>query len=168
MVSTAADDWRTVEWGDAVRFRVPAHWTPAVEEREGMDVLTFRPADSGGDSGGGTLNVLVDERSPAAGQSAEAVLHEMALRFVRPDDARASDRTVEDRADGVRLAQAAMVTEEDGRVESHYLWLLGRVNGGRVGVAMFSYTLPANLDGREPHVSTLAALDAAIRAAVLL
>ena len=167
-----ADGWRTVEWGDAVRFRVPGHWAPAVEEREGMDVLTFRPADSvgdsGGDSGGGTLNVLVDERTPAAGQSAEAVLQEMALRFVRPDDARASDRTVEDRADGVRLAQAAMVTEEDGRVESHYLWLLGRVDGGRVGVAMFSYTLPANLDGQEPHVSTLAALDAAIRAAELL
>ncbi|HYH21448.1 MAG TPA: hypothetical protein VD995_22805 [Azospirillum sp.] len=159
-----ADDWRTVEWGDAVRFRVPAHWAPAVEEREGMDVLTFRPADSVG----GTLNVLVDERTPAAGESAEAVLQEMALRFVRPDDTRASDRTVEDRADGARLAQVAMVTEEDGRVESHYLWLLGRVDGGRVGVAMFSYTLPARLDGQEPHVSTLAALDAAIRAAVLL
>lgn len=159
-----ADDWRTIEWGDAVRFRVPAHWAPAVEEREGMDVLTFRPADSAG----GTLNVLVDERAPATGESAEAVLQEMALRFVRPDDARASDRTVEDRADGARLAQVAMVTEEDGRAESHYLWLLGRVRGGRVGVAMFSYTLPADLDGREPHVSTLAALDAAIRAAVLL
>jgi hypothetical protein len=159
-----ADDWRTVEWGDAVRFRVPAHWAPAVEEREGMDVLTFRPADTAG----GTLNVLVDERAPAVGESADAVLQEMALRFVRPDDARASDRTVEDRTDGARLAQVAMVTEEDGRAESHYLWLLGRVRGGRVGVAMFSYTLPADLDGREPHVSTLAALDAAIRAAVLL
>ncbi|HEY0835699.1 MAG TPA: hypothetical protein VGE72_17485 [Azospirillum sp.] len=159
-----AEDWRTVEWGGAVRFRVPAHWAPAVEEREGMDILTFRPADSAG----GTLNVLVDERAPQDGGRAEDVLQEMALRFVRPDDARASDRTVEDRADGVRLAQAAMVTEEDGRVESHYLWLLGRVRDGRVGVAMFSYSLPARLDGQEPHVSTLAALDAAIRAAELL
>lgn len=158
------EDWKAVEWAGTVRFRVPTDWTVSSEDREGIEVLTFHPADSGG----GALRVLVDERAPRPGEPAQAVLHEMVLRFVRPDDARVSDRSVEDRDDGVRLAQAAMVTEEEGRTESHYLWLVGHVRDGRVRVAMFSYTLPALFDGQEPHVSTLAGLDAAIRAAELL
>lgn len=158
------EDWKAVEWAGTVRFRVPMGWTVSSEDREGIEVLAFDPADSGG----GAFRVLADERAPRPGEPAEATLHEMVLRFVRPDDARVSDRSVEEREDGARLAQAAMVTEEDGRTESHYLWLLGRVRDGRVRVAMFSYTLPALFDGQEPHVSNLAGLDAAIRAAELL
>ena len=158
-------DWKEVEWAGTVRFRVPMDWTVSSEDREGIEVVAFHPADA---DGGGALRVLVDERTPRPGEPAQAVLHEMAMRFVRPDDARVSDRSVEDRADGVRLAQAAMLTEEDGRTESHYLWLLGHVREGRVRVAMFSYTLPTLFDGQEPHVSTLAGLDAAIRAAEFL
>jgi hypothetical protein len=158
------EDWKAVEWAGTVRFRVPMGWTVSSEDREGIEVVAFHPADAGG----GALRVLADERTPRPGEPAEAVLHEMVMRFVRPDDGRVSDRSVEDRADGARLAQAAMVTEEDGRTESHYLWLLGRVHDGRVRVAMFSYTLPTLFDGQEPHVSTLAGLDAAIRAAELL
>lgn len=158
------EDWKAVEWAGTVRFRIPADWTVTSEDREGIEVLVFHPADSGG----GALHVLADERSPRAGEPVEALLHEMVLRFVRPDDARVSDRTVEDREDGVRMAQAAMVTEEDGRTQSHYLWLLGRALEGQVRVAMFSYTMPAPFDGQEPHVSNLAGLDAAIRAAELL
>lgn len=157
------EDWKAVEWAGTVRFRVPMGWTVSSEDREGIEVLAFDPAD-GGD---GVFRVLADERAPRPGESAEAVLHEMALRFVRPDDSRVSDRSVEDLEGGVRLAQASMVTEEDGRVESHYLWLLGRVREGKARVAMFSYTLPALFDGQEPHVSTLAGLDEAIRAAEL-
>jgi len=158
------DDWKAVEWAGMVRFRVPMEWTVTSEDREGIEVVIFRPAQADG----GALHVLTDERGPRAGEPAEAVLHEMAMRFVRPDDARVSDRSVEDREDGARIAQAAMVTEEDGRTESHYLWLLGRVRDGKARVAMFSYTLPAHFDGQEPHVSTLAGLDAAIRTAELL
>ncbi|HYG85340.1 MAG TPA: hypothetical protein VD978_03700 [Azospirillum sp.] len=157
------DDWKAVEWAGTVRFRVPMDWTVTSEDREGIEVLVFHPADAGG-----ALHVLADERGPRAGEPPEAVLHEMSMRFVRPDDARVSDRAVDDREDGVRIAQAAMTTEEDGRMESHYLWLLGQVRDGRVRVAMFSYTVPTLFDGQEPHVSTLAGLDAAIRAAELL
>lgn len=158
------EDWKAVEWAGTVRFRVPMGWTVSSEDREGIEVLAFAPNDSGG----GAFHVLVDERAPRPGEPAEAVLHEMALRFVRPDDSRVSDRSIEEREDGARLALAAMVTEEDGRAESHYLWLLGRVRDGRARVAMFSYTVPALFDGQEPHVSNLAGLDAAIRAAELL
>lgn len=158
------EDWKAVEWGGTVRFRVPLDWTVSSEDREGIEVVAFHPAEASG----AALRVLTDERLPRPGEAAEATLHEMVLRFVRPDDARVSDRSVEDRPDGARLAQAAMLTEEDGRAESHYLWLLGRVRDGRVRVAMFSYTLPAQHDGQEPHVSVLAGLDAAVRAAELL
>ncbi len=159
-------DWKTVEWAGMVRFRVPRDWAAASETREGIDVVVFRPTEAGDD--GGALHVLTDERSPRAGESPEAVLHEMAIRFVRPDDGRVTDRAVDDRADGVRIAQAAMTTEEDGSAQSHYLWLLGHVRNSQVRVAMFSYTAPARFDGQEPHVSTLAGLDAAIREAALL
>ena len=163
------EDWKAVEWAGTVRFRVPMDWTVSSEDREGIEVVAFHPPISGpGDSGGGALRVLADERTPRPGEPAAAVLHEMVIRFVRPDDGRVSDRSVEDRENGVRLAQAVMMTEEDGRTESHYLWLLGHVRDGRVRVAMFSYTMPALFDGQEPHVSNLAGLDAAIRAAELL
>lgn len=155
-------DWKAVDWAGTVRFRVPVAWTVSSEDREGIEVAAFRAPDSG------TLHVLADERAPRPGETAEAVLHEMVLRFVRPDDARVSDRNVEERTDGARLALAAMLTEEDGRRESHYLWLLGHVRDGRARVAMFGYALPAALDGQEPHLSILAGLDASIRAAELL
>ncbi|MGQ9364772.1 hypothetical protein [Azospirillum sp. ST 5-10] len=155
--------WRSVEWEGRVRFRIPPDWIALTERAEGHDVAVFRPAADAGE-----LRVLVDERAPRAGGTAAALLHEMTMRFVRPDDARVGDRTVERRADGATLAMAVLVAEEDGRAETHYLWLVGAEREGSVRVAMFSFALPAACDGRAPYVDTLAALDAAVRAADLL
>jgi len=158
--------WRSVEWADRVRLRIPPDWIVLAERAEGHDVAVFRPAADGA----GVLRLLADERTPRPGESAAAVLHEMAGRFVRPDDARVSDRTVETRGDGATLARAVLVgrDEESGEAESHYLWLVGAERGGSVRVAMFSYALPASCDGREPYAATLALLDEAVGAADLL
>ncbi len=160
------DGWRSVEWENRVRLRIPPDWIVLAERAEGHDVAVFRPAADGA----GVLRLLADERTPRSGDSAAAVLHEMTMRFVRPDDVRVSDRAVEPRGDGATLARAVLVgrSEESGEAESHYLWLVGAERAGRVRVAMFSFALPASCDGREPYVTTLAALDEAIRTADLL
>jgi hypothetical protein len=155
----------TIEWGELVRFHLPVGWTADVEEHEGHAVAAFRPPD-GGD---GTLRLVTDLVTPRPEQGgADLVLREMALRFVRPDDGRASDRTVESRDDGAVIAQAVMHTDEDGRAETHYLWLVGDERGGRAAVAMFSYALPTLLDGDEDSAAILAQLDPMIRSAELL
>ena len=160
---------RVFEWNEVVRFRLPADWRPDVEEHEGHSVAAFHPPAPAG----GTLRLVTDRVAPKEGpDGVTAVLREMALRFVRPDDQRASDRTVEPwgqdgGADGV-LAQAVMVTEEDGRTDAHYLWLVGAERAGMAAVAMYSYGLPAIMDGDESCAETLALLDKAIKSAEIL
>lgn len=166
---------RTVEWNGTVRFRLPAGWRVEVEEHEGHAVAAFHPPPPAG----GVLRLVTDRVAPKEGpDGVTATLREMALRFVRPDDPRAGDRSVEPWAqggasggdtgeDGI-IAQAVMATDEDGRAETHYLWLVGAERAGRAAVAMFSFGLPAILDGDESCADTLARIDAAIRAAEIL
>ncbi|WP_207455995.1 hypothetical protein [Azospirillum sp. SYSU D00513] len=154
-----------IEWAELVRFRLPPGWLPEVEEHEGHAVAAFRPPR--GEAG--ALRLVTDRVAPKPGQGGvEEVLREMALRFVRPDDPRAGDRTVEDREDGALIAQAVMRTVEDGRAEAHYLWFVGAEREGRAAVAMFSYALPAEADGDEEAAATLSRLDPAIRSAEIL
>ncbi|SMH55820.1 hypothetical protein [Azospirillum agricola] len=156
---------RIIGWNDTVRFRLPPGWAADVEEHEGQPVATFRPPPPAG----GTLRLVTDRVTPKpdAGGVA-ATLQEMALRFVRPQDSRASDRSVETREDGATIAQAMMMTDEDGRAETHYLWLVGTARDGRAAVAMFSFALPAILDGDESCAAMLGRIDEAIRTADIL
>ena len=84
-----------IGWSDTVRFRLPAGWAVDVEEHEGQPVGTFRPPPPAA----GVLRLVTDRvvPRPESGGIA-ATLQEMALRFVRPQDPRAGDRTVESRA----------------------------------------------------------------------
>lgn len=171
------DQGRTIGWQDTVRFRLPAGWGVEVEEHEGHPIAAFRPPPPAG----GVLRLVTDRKTPRPEDAGtEGLLQEMALRFVRPDDPRAGDRTVEDRivagsgdndagsrTDGL-IAQAVMLTEEDGRRETHYLWLIGAHRAGQAAVAMFNFALPAILDGDESCAVTLGAIDEAVRAAELL
>ncbi len=155
----------SVEWDGLVRFRLPDGWRADVEEHEGHAVAAFHPPAPAG----GVLRLVTDRVAPKDGpDGVVAVLREMALRFVRPDDQRASDRTVEPWGDDGVLAQAVMVTEEDGGTDAHYLWLVGTERAGKAAVAMFSYRLPMVMDGDESCAGTLAQLDGAIRAAEIL
>lgn len=159
------EDGRIIGWNDTVRFRLPPGWATDVEEHEGQPVATFRPPPPAG----GVLRLVTDRVAPKPDSGSVAdILQEMALRFVRPQDQRASDRTLETRADGSLLAQAVMMTDEEGRAETHYLWLVGAERAGAATVAMFSYALPAILDGDESCAETLGRIDAAIQAATLL
>ncbi len=167
-----------VGWNDTVRFRLPPGWATDVEDHEGQPVAVFRPPPPAG----GLLRLVTDrvapKPDPAAGTGradmgtdmggVPEILREMALRFVRPQDQRAGDRLVEDRPDGGILAQAMMRTDEDGRAETHYLWLVGAERSGAAAVAMFSFALPAILDGDESCAETLGRVDEAIRSADIL
>ncbi len=171
---------RDIGWNDTVRFRLPAGWTADVEEHEGQPVASFRPPPPAG----GTLRLVTDRVTPkpdAGGLNSAALnpagpglggvaatLQEMALRFVRPQDQRAGDRTVDIRDDGATIAQAMMRTDEEGRAETHYLWLIGAERDGIAAVAMFSFALPAILDGDESCAQILGMIDDAIRAAEIL
>lgn len=152
-------DTRAVTWDDLVRFHIPADWAIDTEEHEGKPVLALRPP-----GGQGVLRVVAD--TIAAKDSPAYTLREVALRFVRPDDGRASDRVLEDRRGGGIIATAVMVTEEDGRHETHYLWLAGIEAAASVRVAMFSFAAPAEWDGALSDV--LGPLDEAIRSAEIL
>lgn len=156
-------DERTIERDGVVRFRLPADWTVRMEEHEGHAVAAFDAP------GGGTLRLVTDRVAPPQAGSGGTVLllREMALRFVRPDDPRAGDRVVEDRPGGGLIATAVMRTDQDGRAEVHYLWMLGAERDGRVSAAMFSFALPADRDGEEGAVAAVGTADAAVRAAVL-
>lgn len=156
---------RDIGWNDTVRFRLPAGWAADVEEHEGQPVAAFRPPSPAG----GTLRLVTDRVAPKPEAGGVAgTLREMALRFVRPQDHRAGDRTVETRDDGATVAQAMMRTDEDGRAETHYLWLIGAERAGAAAVAMFSFALPAILDGEESCAETLGLIDDAIRSADIL
>ncbi|WP_245986463.1 hypothetical protein [Azospirillum thermophilum] len=164
MTNRQARDGREIGWNDVVRFRLPADWSMEVEEHEGHAVAAFRPPPPAG----GVLRLVTDRVTPRPDSGGvEAVLQEMALRFVRPDDPRAGDRTVEPHRDGV-IAQAVMHTEEDGRAEVHYLWLIGSDRDGRASVAMFSVALPAILDGDESCAVMLGQVDGLVRDAEIL
>ena len=158
-----------IGWSDTVPFRLPAGWAVDVEEHEGQPVGTFRPPPPAG----GVLRLVTDRvvPRPESGGTA-ATLQEMALRFVRPQDPRAGDRTVESRADGAVIAQAMMRTEEEGRAETHYLWLVGAERpdtaGSVAAVAMFSFALPDLMDGDESCAEMLGRIDDAIRNAEIL
>lgn len=163
-----------IGWADTVRFRLPAGWAVDVEEHEGQPVGSFRPPPPAA----GVLRLVTDRVAPRPDSGGTAAtLREMALRFVRPQDQRAGDRTVESRADGAVIAQAMMRTEEDGRAETHYLWLVGAeradaAGGGGVAavaaVAMFSFALPDLMDGDESCAEMLGRIDEAIRNAEIL
>ncbi|OYD86040.1 MULTISPECIES: hypothetical protein [Azospirillum] len=163
--SAGNDAGHSVEWEGVVRFRLPDGWRAEVEEHEGHAVAAFHPPAPAG----GVLRLVTDRVAPKDGpDGAVAVLREMALRFVRPDDQRASDRIVEPWGDDGVLAQAVMMTEEDGGTDAHYLWLVGAERDGKAAAAMFSYRLPMVMDGDESCAGTLALLDGAIRAAEIL
>lgn len=162
-----------IGWADTVRFRLPPGWAVDVEEHEGQPVGTFRPPPPAA----GVLRLVTDRVAPRPESGGVAgTLQEMALRFVRPQDPRAGDRTVESRADGAVIAQAMMRTEEDGRAETHYLWLVGAeradaagtVAGAVAAVAMFSFALPALMDGDDSCAEMLGRIDDAIRNAEIL
>lgn len=156
-------DERTIERDGVVRFRLPADWTIRMEEHEGHAVAAFDAP------GGGALRLVTDRVAPprAGGGGTAVLLREMALRFVRPDDPRCGDRVVEDRPGGGLIATAVMRTDQDGRLEVHYLWMLGAEQDDRVAAAMFSFALPAAHDGGEEAVAAIGTADAAIRAAEL-
>lgn len=164
-------EWRTVKWDDLVEFQLPASWAAEVEDHEGHTVAVFLPPAPAT----GTLRLVTDRVAPKEGpDGVGAVLQEMALRFVRPDDSRASDRIVapwdnpEARAIGAEegvVAQAVMATEEDGRAELHYLWMIGVERAGRAAVAMFSFLVPADQDGDPAIAGAIALLDTMIREA---
>ena len=158
-----------IGWADTVRFRLPPGWAVDVEEHEGQSVGTFRPPPPAA----GVLRLVTDRVTPRPDSGGAAgTLQEMALRFVRPQDPRAGDRTVESRADGAVIAQAMMRTEEDGRAETHYLWLVGaeraEASGTVAAVAMFSFALPALMDGDDSCAEMLGRIDDAIRSAEIL
>lgn len=156
---------RDIGWNDTVRFRLPAGWAADVEEHEGQLVAAFRPPPPAG----GTLRLVTDRVTPRPESGGVAgALQEMALRFVRPQDQRAGDRTVETRDDGATVARAMMTTDEDGRAETHYLWLLGAKRAGVAAVAMFSFALPTLLDGDASCAEALSLVDEAILSAEIL
>lgn len=154
-----------IGWSDTVRFRLPPGWSVDVEEHEGQPVGTFRPPPPAA----GTLHLVTDRVTPRPESgTVAATLQEMALRFVRPQDSRAGDRMVETRGDGATIAQAMMRTVEEGRAETHYLWMVGAQRDAVAAVAMFSFALPDLMDGDESCAETLGRLDDAIRAAIIL
>ncbi|MBP2300424.1 hypothetical protein [Azospirillum picis] len=160
-----APDGRDIGWADTVRFRLPPGWAVDVEEVEGQAVGTFRPPPPAA----GVLRLVTDRVVPRPDAGGVAgTLREMALRFVRPQDPRAGDRTVEQREDGAVIAQAMMRTEEDGRAETHYLWLVGAERDAVAAVAMFSFALPDLMDGDESCADMLGRIDDAIRSAEIL
>lgn len=160
---------RIIGWSDTVRFRLPPGWAADVEEHEGKPVAIFRPPPPAG----GTLRLVTDRVAPKPDSALGSgdvygTLQEMALRFVRPQDQRAGDRKVENRPGGGILAQAMMITDEDGRAETHYLWLIGAERSGVAAVAMFSFALPAILDGDQSCADMLGRIDEAIQTAEIL
>lgn len=152
-------DWRAV-----VRLALPEGWSERREEHEGAPVAVFEPPGGAG----GVLRLVTDVLAPREDAGGvEIVLRELALRFVRPQDPRAGDRIIEPRPQGGLIAQAVMRTEEEGRAEVHYLWLIAEERAGRVVAAMFSHLVPAARDGLESTARVLQAVDDAVRQAEL-
>jgi hypothetical protein len=150
-----------------LRLSLPPGWRETAEINEGQPVRVFHPP---GDAPG-VLRVLTD-RIAAGGADAGAVaikLRETAVRFVRPDDARAYDRVIEDRPGGGLVATAVITAaQDDGREETHYLWLLAEPGEGPfIDAAMAALALPRGADGDEAAAAVAAVADEALRAAEL-
>lgn len=161
-----------VEPEGTVRFEPPAGWSCRRELHEGHPVLVFEPADATGSAGSPAcppvvLRLVADRVADDGQQAAQVRVRELALRFVRPDDPRASDRVIEGTAGGDVAAQAVMRTEENGRREVHYLWFIGGLRNGGVAAAMFSALVPDDRDGEAATATLLEAVDTAIRNASL-
>ncbi len=149
-------------WGGVVRLTLPDGWTAGTEEHEGRPTAVFRPP-----AGPGALRLVTESLAPGGGVgAAEVTLREMALRFLRPDDARVADRVLEDRPGGGIIATAALRAGEGQ--ETHYLWMIGAADGAGVRAAMFGCALAAAEDGTDAAAAVLGAVDDAIRGAVLL
>lgn len=147
---------------------LPASWRRDWETNEGQRVRVFLPPPPAP----GALRVLTD-RIAAAGAdpgSMAVKLREIAVRFVRPDDARVFDRLIEDRPGGGLIATAALIArQDDGREETHYLWMLAAPGeGGMVDAAMAALALPRDSDGDPAAAAVAAAADDALRAARLM
>lgn len=153
--------------GVSVRLSLPAGWRESAEINEGQAVRVFQPPAPAP----GVLRVLTDSIAAAGADSgALAVkMREVAVRFVRPDDARAYDRIIEDRPGGGVTAGAALIAEqEDGRRETHYLWMVAQPGRGAfIDAAMASLAMPMDDDG-DPGAAAVAEIaEEAMRSAVL-
>lgn len=151
-----------------VTLALPAGWTQDWEVNEGQRVRAYRPPPPAP----GVMRVLTD-RIAAAGSDPGSVavkLREIAVRFVRPDDARVFDRLIEDRPGGGLIATAALIAaQEDGREETHYLWMLAEPgDGASVIAAMAALALPRDDDGEKAAAEVAEAADDALRAARLI
>lgn len=153
----------------ALRLTLPPGWRESAEISEGQPLRVFHPPAPAP----GVLRLLTD-RIAAGGDGATVAvkMREVALRFVRPDDARAGDRIIEDWGrDGIiASATLAAVDETTGRAETHYLWMLAVPAAGAAAVdaAMAALAVPRELDGDDGAAAVAAAADAALRAAVLI
>lgn len=149
---------------------MPADWRMEWETNDGATVQLWHPPAPAP----GALRVLTD-RIPADGPDSAAVtikMRETALRFVRPDDSRAGDRIIENRAidgGGMGIVASAMIaaTTEDGTPETHYLWMIADPAEGAVLTAMAALAMPGEVDGTEEASSMVETVDALIRAARL-
>lgn len=146
---------------------LPAGWTRDWEVNEGQRICAYRPPPPAP----GVLRLLTD-RIAAAGAdpgSLAVKLREIAVRFVRPDDARVFDRLIEDRPGGGLIATAALIAaQEDGREETHYLWMLAEPGeGAMVFAVMAALAVPRDDDGDSAAAQVAEAADAALRAARL-
>ena len=152
----------------AVTLPLPDGWSQDWEVNEGQRVQAFRPPPPAP----GVLRVLTDSIA-AAGVDPGSVavkLREIAVRFVRPDDARVFDRLIEDRPAGGLIATAALIAaQDDGREETHYLWMVAEPgDGATVIAAMAALALPRDADGDPLAAQVAEAADAALRAASLI
>lgn len=161
---TASLPLKPVQFGGCVRFRLPEDWVE--KEEDGLAVFHPKALDRG------TLRVAIREiPCDTAGpdvdpeELARLAMNQAALQFVRPDDARASDRGIENLPGGDVLAHYTIATNEAGERLRHYLWMRGTADRDRAVLAMFSYVILSEQDGREPWTSTVALLDREIRTA---
>lgn len=152
----------------SLRLSLPTGWRESEEFNDGQMVRVFHPPAPAP----GVLRVLTDSIA-AAGSDAGALavkMREVAVRFVRPDDNRAYDRIIEDRPGGGLTAGAVIVAaQEDGREETHYLWMVAQPGQGAfIDAAMASLAMPLEQDGASAAVAVAEIAEEAVRAAELI
>jgi len=162
--SAAATPMKTVTFDGRVRFRLPDDWVEEIED--GLGLYHARALDRG------VLRVALREVPCSGGpedvdpeEIARMAVSQAALQFVRADDSRGSDRAIETLPGGDTLAHYTIATNEAGENLRHYLWMRGTVGREAALLAMFSYVITGEQDGREPWTSIVALLDQEIRAA---
>lgn len=159
----------TIAAQPVLRLTLPPGWRESADVSEGQPLRVFHPPAPAP----GVLRLLTD-RIAAGGDGATVAvkMREVALRFVRPDDARAGDRIIEDWVGGGIIASAtlAAVDEATGRAETHYLWMLALPAAGTAAVdaAMAALAMPRELDGDVAAAAVVETADAALRAAALV